>query len=102
MQITLLIKETYTKDREWKGSDSYGWISEEAHSNCISKFKPFKNWLEEWEQLLQRKGGTSVNTKPSYRVKLRICPYCQGENEKQQRDKAKGILAPESMADFKS
>ena len=57
MQITLLIKETYTKAREWKGSDSYRWISEEAHSNHISKFNPFKNWLEEWEQLLQRKGG---------------------------------------------
>lgn len=42
MQITLLIKETYTKDREWKGSDSYGWISEEAHSDRISKFKLFK------------------------------------------------------------
>jgi hypothetical protein len=56
MQITLLIKETYTKDREWKGSDSYGWISKEAQSNRISKSEPFKNWLEEWEQLLQRKG----------------------------------------------
>lgn len=30
------------------------------------------------------------------------CPYCQGEKEKQQRDKAKGILSPETMADFKS
>lgn len=57
MQIALLIKETYTKGREWKGSDSYGWISEEAHSDRVSKFKPFKNWLEKWEQLLQRRGG---------------------------------------------
>lgn len=57
MQITLLIKETYAKDREWKDSDSYGWISEEAHSDRISKFKPFKNWLAVWEQLLQRNGG---------------------------------------------
>lgn len=57
MQITLLIKETYTKDGEWKGSDSYGWISKEVPSARISKSSLLKNWLEEWEQLLQRKGG---------------------------------------------
>lgn len=44
------------------------------------------------------KGGgeeSAANSKGNYGVKLRIvCPYCQGEEEKQQRDEAR-ILSPD-------
>lgn len=101
MQITQLIKETYTKDREWKDSDSYGWISEEAQRPYF-QIQAFKKLVRRMRTAAAKKGGKLLWTvNQATEQSWGWCPYCQGESKKQQKG-ARGILSPETTADFKS